>query len=172
MTNNLLDLARIEAGTVKIEKLPVALAEIIENAVEEMKPQLDEKNLDVIQEIDQDALTLPMDEGKILEVVINLLSNAAKFSKAGGKIFVSTQALGEFVQVCVRDEGIGIDPDDLPHIFEKFHRALSKEAAAVRGTGLGLALSKTIIEAHGGKIWAVSSGRGKGAVFHFTLPLR
>ena len=74
------------------------------------------------------------------------------------------------VQIAVRDEGLGIDPEDLPHIFEKFHRA-SKEACAVKGTGLGLALSKTIVEAHGGRMWAESKGPGKGAVFYFTLPL-
>ncbi|MFC1540696.1 sensor histidine kinase [Candidatus Margulisiibacteriota bacterium] len=171
LSNNLLDLARLEAGAVKIDKTPVALAELIERAIEEMKPLLDEKDLEIITELDPHLPAVPMDEGKIFEVLINLLSNAAKFSRNKGKIFISTQALDKHIQVSVRDEGIGIDPEDLPHIFEKFHRATSKEAAEVRGTGLGLALSKRIVEAHGGRLWAVSGGRGKGAVFHFTLPL-
>jgi signal transduction histidine kinase len=71
----------------------------------------------------------------------------------------------------VRDEGIGIDPVDLEHIFEKFYRATNKEAATVKGTGLGLALSKTIVEMHGGRIGATSKGIGQGSVFYFTLPL-
>lgn len=74
------------------------------------------------------------------------------------------------VTVAVRDEGIGIEPSDLPHIFEKFYRA-GKESAERKGTGLGLALSKAIVEGHGGRMWAVSAGPGQGAVFYFTLPL-
>jgi signal transduction histidine kinase len=171
MTNNLLDLARIEAGSAEIEKKPVYLSEIIERVIEEMKPQLDEKNLATIQELDPHLSSAPMDEAKIFVVLTNLLSNAVKFSRSSGKIFVSTQLLEKEIQISVRDEGIGIDPEDLPHIFDKFHRAAGKEAAFVRGTGLGLALCKSIVEAHGGRIWAVSGGPDKGAVFYFTLPL-
>ena len=170
MTNDLLDLARIESGIAKIEKKKVPIAELIVRITEEMKPQLDEKNLDLVQEIPSQLLPISLDEEKILEVLMNLLSNATKFSKTNGKIFISAQTLGKEIQISVRDEGLGIEPEDLPHIFEKFHRG-SKEAATVKGTGLGLALTKSIIEAHGGRIWAVSGGRDKGAVFHFTLPL-
>lgn len=170
MTNDLLDLSRLESGKTKIDKVPVSLAEVLGSAIEEMRPQFDAKKLILVQEIDPNLPPVPMSETKILQVVINFLSNAAKFSKPDGKIFISTQKMEKEVQVAVRDEGLGIDPKDLPHIFDKFYRA-SKEAAAVRGTGLGLALSKGIVEAHGGRIWAVSGGRDKGAVFYFTLPL-
>ncbi|MFH1347239.1 MAG: HAMP domain-containing sensor histidine kinase [Candidatus Margulisiibacteriota bacterium] len=169
MVNNLLDIARLESGKVKIDKKPISLGAIISHVAEEMKPQLDGAKLELVQELDPNLPNTPADESKIGEVVTNLLSNAIKFSKTKGKIFVSTQVSDNHIQVSVRDEGLGIDPEDLPHIFEKFHRA-NKEAAAVRGTGLGLALSKTIVEAHGGRMWAVSGGRGKGAVFHLTLP--
>ena len=170
MTEDLLDLARIESGQSKTEKKPTSIAELIERTVEEMKPQMDEKKLELIQEISSNLPQVSIDENMILELLMNLLSNAIKFSKLNGKIFISTQSLGGEIQISVRDEGLGIDPEDLPHIFEKFHRA-GKEAAAVKGTGLGLALSKSIVEVHGGRIWAVSGGRYKGAVFHFTLPL-
>ena len=170
MTEDLLDLARIESGRAIIEKKLTSITELIERTVEEIKPQLDEKKLELIQEITSNLPQVSIDENMILEVLMNLLSNAIKFSKPNGKIFISTQSLGREIQISVRDEGLGIDSEDLPHIFEKFHRA-SKEAAAVKGTGLGLALSKSIVEAHGGRIWAVSGGRNKGAVFHFTLPL-
>ncbi|MFH1683526.1 MAG: HAMP domain-containing sensor histidine kinase [Candidatus Margulisiibacteriota bacterium] len=170
MVNNLLDIARLESGRVKIEKKPTPLGAIISHVAEEMKPQLDGAKLELVQELDPDLPNAPLDESKLAGVVTNLISNAIKFSATNGKIFVSTQLSDNKIQVSVRDEGLGIDPEDLPHIFEKFHCA-NKEAAAVRGTGLGLALSKTIVEAHGGQIWAVSGGRGKGAVFHFTLPL-
>jgi signal transduction histidine kinase len=170
MSNGLLDLARIESGKIKIEKKPASLIDNIESAAEEMKPQLDEKNLEPVQEFEPNFPLVPMDADKIHQVLINLLSNAAKFSRPNGKIFISTELLQKEVQVSVRDEGMGIDPEDLPHIFEKFYRS-SKEAAAVRGTGLGLAFCKSIIEMHGGRIWAASAGRSKGAVFYFTLPL-
>jgi signal transduction histidine kinase len=170
MTNDLLGLARLESGVVKIAKNPTSPADVLERAIEEMKPLQNGKKLDLIKEISPELPLVPMEEDKVIQVITNLLSNAIKFSKPKGRIFISTQLLDKQVQVSIRDEGLGIDPQDLPHIFEKFYRS-SKEAAAVRGTGLGLALSKGIIEAHGGRLWAVSSGRDKGAVFHFTLPL-
>ncbi len=170
MTNDLLDLARLESGMAKITKKITSLADVLQRAIEEMKPMQNGKKLDLVQEISPDLPPVPMEEEKIIQVITNLLSNAIKFSKPKGKIFVSTQLLDKRVQISIRDEGMGIDPQDLPHIFEKFYRA-SKEAAAVRGTGLGLALSKGIVEAHGGRLWAVSGGHDKGAVFHFTLPL-
>ncbi|MEE8637920.1 MAG: HAMP domain-containing sensor histidine kinase [Candidatus Margulisiibacteriota bacterium] len=170
MTNDLLDLSRLESVKSKIEKKPASLGEVIERAIEEMRPLLDGKKLDLVKEIDPGLPPAPMNENKILQVLINLLSNAVKFSKPGGKVFISTELLDRSVQVSVRDEGMGIDPEDLPHIFERFYRA-SKETVAVRGTGLGLALTKGILEAHGGRIWAVSGGPDKGAVFYFTLPL-
>ncbi len=170
MVNNLLDIARLESGKTKIEKDPCSLNDIIGHAAEEMKPQLDGNKLELVQELSPDLPDIPMDECKIDEVVTNLLSNAVKFSKPNGKIYISTQTNKTDIQVSVRDEGLGIDADDLPHIFEKFHRS-SKEAAQVRGTGLGLSLSKTIVERHGGRIWAESDGQGKGAAFLFTLPL-
>jgi len=170
MVDNLLDIARLESGKTKIEKKPTSLNETVEHVAEEMKPQLDSAKLELIPELISDLPEILFDESKISEVITNLLSNAIKFSNKGDKIYISTQTSDHKIQVSVRDEGLGIDPDDLPHIFEKFHRA-TKEAAQVRGTGLGLALSQTIVNMHGGQMWAVSGGRGKGSVFHFTLPL-
>lgn len=171
MVNNLMDLAKIEAGKTKIEMAEHSLIDMIEHITEEMKPDLDSSKLELIVELDDKIPLFKMDENKITEVITNLLSNAIKFSKPHGKIFISTELREDEVQVSIRDEGLGIDAENLPHIFERFHRA-DKEAALVRGTGLGLALSKTIIDSHGGRIWAASAGRHKGAVFHFTLPLK
>ncbi|OGB89706.1 hypothetical protein A2625_06245 [candidate division WOR-1 bacterium RIFCSPHIGHO2_01_FULL_53_15] len=170
MINDLLGLARLEADKTRIEKTRVNLADLISRVVEEFGSQLKEKNVEVVQEIGLTDPTVNLDESKIIEVMTNLLSNALKFSNEGGKIFISVSAQGNEVEVAVRDEGLGIDPADLPRIFEKFYRA-SKESAERKGTGLGLALSKSIVELHGGRIWVVSAGHGKGAVFYFALPL-
>jgi signal transduction histidine kinase len=170
MINDLLDLARIESGVFKLDKKPLSLIEVACKVIEEMEPSLDARKLVLVQEFDPAVPAVNVDEGKITEVFTNLLSNAAKFSNIGGKIFFSIAPQGTEVLVSIRDEGLGINPVDLPHIFEKFYRA-SKESMERKGTGLGLAICKTIVEAHGGKIWAVSAGFGQGAVFYFTLPL-
>lgn len=170
MVNDLLSLARLESGRTKIAKKPAELAELANHVIEEIGPSLNAKNLKLVLEADPKTPPVGVDEDKILEVLTNLLSNAIKFSSDDGRIFLTIAPQGKEVQVAVRDEGIGIRPVDLPHIFEKFYRA-SKESAERKGTGLGLALTKLIVEAHGGRIWAVSAGPGQGAVFYFTLPL-
>jgi signal transduction histidine kinase len=170
MANDLLSLARIESGMAKIDKKPASLAELTGRVIEEFGPQLEERKISLIQEFDPKLPDVPLDEDKMIEVFTNLFSNAIKFSDNGGKIFLSISPRDKEVLVSIRDEGLGIEPADLLHIFEKFHRG-SKESAERKGTGLGLTLVKSIIESHGGKIWAVSAGRGQGAVFYFTLPV-
>jgi len=170
LINDLLTLARIESGKTKFEKKPANILDVAANALEEMAPMINEKKILLVQEFDFKTPPVSMDEDKITEVFINLLSNAVKFSNEDGKIFLTISPSGKEVTVSVRDEGLGIDPADLPHIFEKFYRA-GKESSERKGTGLGLALCKSIVESHGGRLWAVSAGHGKGAVFYFTLPL-
>jgi signal transduction histidine kinase len=170
LVTDLLDLARLESGRANINKKPASLAEVAGRTVEEMRPQLDVKKLSLIQEFDPGTPPVNIDEDKIHHVFTNLLTNAIKFSNEGNKIFLSIRPEEKEVLVSVRDEGLGIDPRDVPHIFEKFYRA-SGESAQRKGTGLGLAVCKSIIQAHEGTIWAVSAGVGQGVVFYFTLPL-
>jgi signal transduction histidine kinase len=170
LVNDLLSLARLESGRAKIEKKKAVFGDLASRVVEEIGPALETKRLKLIQEIDPKTPPVNIDEEKVAEVLTNLLSNAVKFSGDGGRIFLSAALQGKEVQVAVRDEGIGINAGDVAHIFEKFYRA-GKESAERKGTGLGLALSRLIVEAHGGKLWAVSAGPGQGAVFYFTLPL-
>jgi len=167
--NDLLTIARMESGRFAIKKAPADIIKVAQDVTEEIKPQLEARKIELVSEFASDIPLLNLDESKIAEVFTNLLSNALKFSNEGGKIFFSISLTGKEVLVSIRDEGIGIEPSDLPHIFEKFYRA-GKESAERKGTGLGLALCKLIVEAHGGKIWAVSAGRNQGAVFYFTIP--
>lgn len=170
MAEDLLSLSRLEAQQ-KLDRKPINLSEIADRAIEELKPEIDSHKLTLIREFDPETPQVSADEEKILEVFLNLISNAIKFSNENGKIFVTISSTKEEVVVSVQDEGLGISPIDLPHIFERFYRS-SKESMERRGTGLGLALSRSIIEAHGGRIWAVSAGPGQGSVFYFTLPLK
>ncbi|MCU0641932.1 MAG: cell wall metabolism sensor histidine kinase WalK [Candidatus Margulisbacteria bacterium] len=170
MVNDLLSLARLESGHTKLEKKPVVMAELFGHVTEELGPTLSAKKIKLVQEFDQKTPPVSVDEDKILEVLTNLLTNAIKFSNENGRIFLTLTPQGKEILVAVRDEGIGIKSIDLPHIFEKFYRA-GKESAERKGTGLGLALSRAIVEMHGGRLWAVSAGPDQGAVFYFTLPL-
>jgi signal transduction histidine kinase len=170
MINDLLSLARLESGRAKIEKKPVDLAALASRVMEEFQPMMAAKQLTLVTEFDAKTPRLELDEEKIAEVITNLLTNAAKFSNPGEKIIISLAPNNEEVIFSVRDEGLGINAEDLPYIFDRFYRA-SKESAERKGTGLGLALSRSIIEAHDGRIWAVSAGPDQGAVFSFALPV-
>jgi signal transduction histidine kinase len=170
LINDLLSLARLESGRAKVEKKPADLAALASRVMEELQPTMAAKQLNLVAEFDPKTPRLQLDEEKIGEVITNLLTNAAKFSNPGKKIIISLAPLNGEAVFSVRDEGLGINEEDLPHIFDRFYRA-SKESAERKGTGLGLALSRSIIEAHDGRIWAVSAGPDQGAVFSFALPV-
>jgi len=170
MVNDLLSIARLESGRAKLEKKPHNIIDIARNSIEDLQPLIAKKNVSLVEGFAPDPPLINVDADKITEVFINLLSNAIKFSNEGGKIFITTALKEKELVISVRDEGLGIDPVDLPHIFDKFYRA-SKESAERKGTGLGLALSKIIVETHGGKMWASSAGLGRGAELFVTLPL-
>jgi len=123
-----------------------------------------------IQVVGPDAPIIGVwDRHRLEEVVTNLIANAIKYSPAGGEVCVSVGRRADDALVSVRDPGIGIAPDQLPRLFDRFYR-VRDTAAAADGLGLGLSISKHLIEAHGGRIWAESAGRGQGSTFSFTLP--
>jgi signal transduction histidine kinase len=170
LVNDLLNISRLESGAVKFEKNNVSLLDVAGRTIEEFMPQIKAKKIQLVQEFDPKTPRVIMDEDKIHEVFTNLISNAIKFCGDGCRIILSIAPGKNEVIVALRDEGLGIDPADLPHIFERFYRA-SKESADRKGTGLGLAITKSIVEGHGGRIWAASGGGGQGTVFYFALPL-
>ncbi|MFA4967195.1 MAG: ATP-binding protein [Candidatus Margulisiibacteriota bacterium] len=171
LISDLLDVAQIESHHIKLEKKEHNIEHIIDNAVIEMQPQLNLKKAVIIKRIEPALPQIKVDEIKILEVLINLLSNAIKFSNEGGKITITAKRSGLNIFVSIEDEGKGVDSADLPHIFEKFYRARQGNSK-VQGTGLGLALSKDIVERHGGQIWAESPGLERGTTVIFTLPIK
>ncbi|MFH1390560.1 MAG: HAMP domain-containing sensor histidine kinase [Candidatus Margulisiibacteriota bacterium] len=170
MVNDLLSLARIESGKIKLNKVDSDLRDIAERAIEEVDPLVRTSEISIVKEFESSLPLVQIDEDRLHEVFINLLSNAIKFSNKGGKIFVSISLNGQELTVAVRDEGLGVEKKDLPLIFDKFYRA-SKESAERKGTGLGLALCRSVVELHGGRIWVASAGPGHGSVFYFALPL-
>ena len=168
MVQELGELSRIESGEAPLQIRSINIAEAIGHAVDRLRAQADRAELKL--DIDSPP-TLPevlADEARVEQVLVNLIHNAIKFTPSGGRISISAKAKDNDIMVSVADTGIGIPPDDLPRIFERFYKADKSRTGG--GTGLGLAIAKHIVEAHDGRIWA-ESVEGKGSNFNFTLPL-
>jgi signal transduction histidine kinase len=169
LINDVLDLSKVEAGQVELEVAPFSLSEALERGVVMVRERAAKNGVQVGLELAPDVDEVRADERRIRQVVFNLLSNAVKFTPAGGNVVVATEQGDGEVLVSVADTGPGIAPEDQGRIFEEFQQT----EVGVRqreGTGLGLALSKRLVELHGGRIW-VESEPGKGSRFAFTLPI-
>ncbi len=171
LVNNLLDLGRIEAGIgLKLERTnPISLAEQV---VLELQPHANQKNIDLVLEysINRDTY-IEADSALVQQALYNVVENALKYNSLGGSVKVCVSSNENNAMFEITDNGIGIAPIDLPHLFEKFFRSGRREAYNQRGTGLGLAIVKTIIEKHNGKVW-VESKLGRGSSFYLQLPIR
>jgi signal transduction histidine kinase len=141
---------------------------VTDSCIREIQPLLADKKLDLKQEIPEGRILIQGDEIRLCQVLMNLLSNAAKFSHEGNEVTLHVEEKNSTVKVWISDNGIGIRKEDLPRIFEPF--AAIKKPSYIKGTGLGLSVTKGLVEAHGGKIWAESPGEERGATFTFTLP--
>ncbi|MCS7197802.1 MAG: ATP-binding protein [Candidatus Bipolaricaulota bacterium] len=163
-------LALADAGELQIVRIPTPMRELLQKIIAQVQPTLEEKKLSLEPDIADDLPTLAVDPQRIEQVLLNILDNACRYTPPGGTIRLSAYKENAVVHMSVRDEGPGIAPEDLPHIFERFYRGDKSRARFSGGTGLGLAIAKALIEAHGGHIWAENLPDG-GACFHFTLPL-
>lgn len=170
LINRFLDLAQIEKGRVVEEMEMVCIGGMLNSCVDEIEVLAAEKSQKLSAEIAEDLPTIYGSENHLKQVVANLLSNGVKFTPEGGTITLCARELEDQIEVSVSDSGIGVPPEDLPHMFEQFFRG--KGAAAAKGTGLGLSIAKRIVEAHHGKIWVESPyAEGQpGARFVFTVP--
>lgn len=166
----LLDLARFSRGAFKLNLKPIEASEFLEIIASRYKPALEQRNQQLILEIKSDLPKVEIDQSRLEQVVINLLSNAGKYSPENSKITFRVIHEGKNILVEVQDEGIGIPPEELVNLFKPYHR-VEKDKENYTGSGLGLAVSSQIVQAHGGKIWAESE-RGKGSTFKFTIPLK
>jgi len=166
MAQELLDLSKIESGQVSLNFAPVSPKRLLTSAMERMKLQAERAGLKISISCG-DLQEIRADNARLEQVLVNLIHNAVKFTKSGGAILLEARSLPRSVQFTARDTGAGIPAENLPRIFERFYRADSSRAGA--GAGLGLAICKHIVEAHGGKIWAESE-EGKGSAFYFEIP--
>lgn len=170
MVGQLLDLARLEADRGVIAMAPLGLGETVDEVAKLLQPQADARNIAVDICVPRDLPAVSANKELLTTLVRNLLDNAVKFSREGGKVEVVASRERDAIVLHVVDQGIGISEEDLPHLFEKFHRGSTAKEAGIRGTGLGLVLTKQAVEAHGGMI-RVESKRGHGTRITVTLPL-
>ncbi len=163
-------LSRIEAGEVPITPRALALSEVVERVREQLMPLCDAQQLTFVTDVPADLPELWADPDRLAQILLNLLGNALRYTPAGGTITISARPLEGAVQITVRDTGIGISAEHLPHLFERFYRVDKSRTRSSGGTGIGLTIARHLVHAHGGEIWAESEGVGKGAAFHLTMP--
>jgi len=170
LINDYLDLSKLESGQIEIDFQRLDISQPVAAAMRLVEVQAGLKNIAVSSKIEPNLPYALGAEAKLEQVLVNLLTNAVKFTGEGGSISVSAAKDGDVIRVSVSDTGIGIAADEMPHLFEKYRQVITGKAAEQKGTWLGLVISKLIVEAHGGKIWA-ESVEGEGSTFSFTLPV-
>lgn len=174
LVNDMLDVSRIESGRVTLNLSPTKLDQLVDDAVAEITPRATELEIEIVVIPFPSLLPSVLgDFDKIKEVLINLIGNSLKFTPKKGKITIGMEQNDGMVETSVTDTGVGIKKEDIPKLFQKFSMVGGSEEKVLnsQGTGLGLYICKSIIEFHGGKIWAKSDGIGKGASFTFSLKI-
>jgi signal transduction histidine kinase len=167
LINDLLDATRLQAGRLSLDLANVDVRDIVREADEMCRHEAKERGVQLHTAMPELEQLVHADGGRVLQAVVNLIGNALKFTGAGGRVTVSARRTGNVVVFCVTDTGPGIPEEDQAHLFDAFWQARNGDR---RGVGLGLAIAKGIVEAHGGRIW-VESKPGKGSTFSFTLPV-
>jgi signal transduction histidine kinase len=169
LINEVLDLAKIEAGTMELQIETALMQDVVDAVANTMRSLAAKKSIDLRVDSDESLGSFPMDGARVKQVLLNLVGNAIKFTPEGGKVWMRTGSKDGYVRVEVGDTGPGIAAEDQERIFLEFQQAGS-DAGKPQGTGLGLALAKKFVEMHGGRIW-LESEVGKGSRFFFTLPI-
>jgi len=185
LVNDILDLSKIEAGKLELKPSEIQLQRLLENSLSTIRDKAGQKKIRLTAEIDQILETITADERRLNQIIYNLLSNAVKFTEDGGTICLSARVtagredaipagspfIRQELEISVADTGIGIRKEDLEEIFKPFSQLESSLSRKYPGTGLGLGLTRNLVEMHGGRIRAESEGLGKGSIFRVTLPV-
>jgi PAS domain S-box-containing protein len=168
---DLLDVSRIVTGKLRLDVSAVDLVTVIDSVLDAVRLASDSKRIQIRRRVDKDAAVVTGDATRLHQVVSNLLTNAVKFTPAGGWIEVRLERAGDMARLCVEDNGVGIAADFLPHVFERFQQADGSTTRSHGGLGLGLAIARHLIDLHGGTVHAASPGPGLGATFTVEIPL-
>ena len=171
LIEELLDLSRTATGQLGVAFSLVNLNIVLRNVTDEARPAAADRQVEVVTRFDEDDVLVRGDGMRLQQIVGNLVANAVKFTPGGGRVTIVLKRSGQEARIVVADTGIGIDPTQLPHIFETFWQADPSAPSAREGLGLGLSIVRRLVELHGGRIEADSAGSGAGARMTVTLPL-
>ena len=171
LINDILDLSKVEAGRMELELASFDVPQALANAVVLVRERAQRHGIEIALSVDPGLGEVCADERKLKQIMLNLLSNAVKFTPDGGRIAVTATLDGGYAEIKVTDSGVGIAPEDQPAVFQEFKQVGADSARKAEGTGLGLALTKRLVELHGGEI-RLQSAPGEGSTFAFTLPVR
>jgi signal transduction histidine kinase len=172
LIDDLLDLARMDRGTLSLDRRPVHLPDVVQRSIDTVRMMAEGRSVSIIQApLPAQMVPIRADPLRLQQVLWNLLANAIKFSRRHGRVVVRVEREPERYVVSIEDDGIGIPPGELPHVFERFRQVDGSPTRQHAGMGIGLALARSLVELHGGTIWA-ESVVGKGSRFNFALPIR
>ena len=171
LTEELALLSRAEAGQLRVVCQPTELPPLIEHVMAQFQPQFSAQDIELKLQLPADLPSIFGDPNRLEQILINLLSNALRYTPAGGQVTLAAEAHEFFVQIAVQDSGIGIASEHVPHLFERFYRVDKSRARKSGGTGIGLTIARHLVYAQGGEIWVESPGLGHGATFYVTLPV-
>jgi PAS domain S-box-containing protein len=171
LVSDLLDVSRIMSSKLRLDLREADFAAVVDDAIQAVQSVADAKGIAVHRDLDDRLGPIRGDAGRLQQCVWNLLSNAIKFTPRGGRVTVALRRAGAQAELSVADDGIGIRPEFLPHVFDRFRQGQASITRQFGGLGLGLAIVKQLVELHGGRVRAESPGEGKGATFTLTLPL-
>lgn len=171
LIDDILDLSRIVSGTLRIDLSPLDILTTLRSALDAVQPNANAKSIAITTQLDPAPPPIRGDAARIQQIVLNLLSNAIKFTPDGGTVHLTAERAGSSLQIAVRDNGIGVDPAFLPHIFDRFRQSDIGPTRRHGGLGIGLSVVKSLVEMHGGSVQAYSEGQGKGSKFVVNLPI-
>jgi len=172
LVEDLQELSRVEGGAFRINKEEINVDKLLHDALTPLINTFNKKGVQVSIHSEKNLPSVTANHDRIFQVIQNLLGNALQFTPENGTIEINAKKVGAFIHISVKDSGAGIEANHLPHIFERFYRAdRSRSRQNGGGSGIGLTIAQSLVEAHGGKIWADSEGKGHGSTFTFTLPV-
>ena len=183
LVNDLQELSRVEAGIFELNCRPLNVVDLIRQTANRLSPQFEEKGVALHLELPANLPAVQADEDRLSQILLNLVGNALQYTPGGGTVTITAgmplphqipaehPTIENQLLVTIQDSGIGIAPEHLPHLFTRFYRVDKSRSRAGGGSGIGLTITRHLVEAHGGHIWAESTGNGQGSTFSFTLPM-
>lgn len=171
LVDDLQELSRVEAHAYQLDLRTLNVSDLVQTVTKRLSPQFEMKRISLKLELAPDLPRAMADEDRAVQVLTNLLGNALQYTPENGTVTLSAQPFQQEIKISVRDNGIGIPPEHLPHLFDRFYRVdKSRSRRAGGGSGIGLTIARALVEAQGGRLWAESEGEGAGSTFSFTLP--